>query len=178
VRHFALTAVGADRPGIVAGVTGPLVELGCNLEDTSMTILRGRFAMVLVVAGPDDLEDATIAGALAGPADQLGLGVWVHPVGEETSAPPEGETLTVSVHGADRPGIVHRVTSVLAASGANVLDLSTRVVGGEDRPAYVMVLEALLPPGADAGALGRQLSAAADELGVACTVHPSGADLL
>ena len=46
--HFAVTAVGADRPGIVAAVTGAFAEHGCNLEDSSMTILRGQFAMMLV----------------------------------------------------------------------------------------------------------------------------------
>ena len=45
---------GADRPGIVAAVTGVLVEHGGNLEDTSMTILGGHFAMMLVVAVPDE----------------------------------------------------------------------------------------------------------------------------
>src|SRR5207237_7212888 len=50
--HFAVTAVGVDRPGIVAGLTGVFVEHGCNLEDCSMTILRGHFAMTLVVDAP------------------------------------------------------------------------------------------------------------------------------
>ncbi|MBV8303503.1 MAG: amino acid-binding protein, partial [Acidimicrobiia bacterium] len=45
--HYAVSAVGADRPGIVAAVTRVFVEHGCNLEDTSMTILRGHFAMML-----------------------------------------------------------------------------------------------------------------------------------
>ena len=54
--HYAVSAVGADRPGIVAAVTGVFLENGCNLEDTSMTILRGHFAMMLVVAAPDGLE--------------------------------------------------------------------------------------------------------------------------
>src|SRR5438094_166616 len=53
VPHFAVSAVGADRPGIVAAVTGAFLEHGCNLEDTSMTILRGHFAMMLVVAAPE-----------------------------------------------------------------------------------------------------------------------------
>ena len=48
--HVAVTVVGNDRPGIVAGVTEVLFEQGCNLEDTSMTILRGHFTMMLVAA--------------------------------------------------------------------------------------------------------------------------------
>jgi glycine cleavage system transcriptional repressor len=130
-RHFALSAVGDDRPGIVAGVTGPLVRLGCNLEDTSMTVLRGRFAMVLIVAGPEALDAGTIEAALRPDAERLDLAVWVHDVAENVPAAAQGESWTVSVHGADRPGIVHEVARLLAGAGANIIDLSTRVLPGD-----------------------------------------------
>ncbi|MBV8983066.1 MAG: amino acid-binding protein, partial [Acidimicrobiia bacterium] len=71
--HYAVSAVGADRPGIVAAVTGVFLEHGCNLEDTSMTILRGHFAMMLVVAAPDGLAQETLEEALAGPAADFDL---------------------------------------------------------------------------------------------------------
>ena len=162
----------------MAGVTGRLVDLGCNLEDTSMTILRGRFAMVLVLAGPDDLEEAAIDAALAPVAAELDLAVWVHPIAEQVPEGVGGESWAVSVHGADRPGIVHRVTSVLADAGANVCDLSTRVIGPPEHPVYAMLLEVVLPAGVDADALARHLEELAAELGVACSMHPSDADIL
>ena len=37
-------------PGIVAAVSRVLFDLGCNVEDSSMTLLRGNFAMMLVLA--------------------------------------------------------------------------------------------------------------------------------
>jgi predicted amino acid-binding ACT domain protein len=49
--RFAVSVFGRDRPGIVAAVTRVLADAGCNLEDTSMTILRGHFAMMLVISG-------------------------------------------------------------------------------------------------------------------------------
>jgi glycine cleavage system transcriptional repressor len=51
--RFAVSVFGRDRPGIVAAVTRVLADAGCNLEDTSMTILRGHFAMMLVISGGD-----------------------------------------------------------------------------------------------------------------------------
>src|SRR5947209_8005026 len=69
--HFAVSAVGADRPGIVAAVTGVFVEHGCNLEDTSMTILRGHFAMMLIVAAPDDVSGEELESALAAPGVEV-----------------------------------------------------------------------------------------------------------
>ena len=47
-----LTVIGQDRPGIISQVTGCLFQTGCNLEDVSMTILEGQFAMILIVKMP------------------------------------------------------------------------------------------------------------------------------
>lgn len=176
--HFALSAVGADRPGIVAAVTGALVEHGCNLEDTSMSILRGQFAMMLIVAGSDGLDAATLEQALAGPATDLGLVVAVRAVAGDVPAAPEGEAWAVAVYGADRPGIVHRFTALLAGEGVNVVDLTTRVIGEPARPVYAMILEVSLPPGLDGVAVSARLAELATELGVECSTHPSEADIL
>ncbi len=176
--RFAVSAVGADRPGIVAAVTGVLLRHGCNLEDTSMSILRGHFAMMLVVAGPEGLEEATLDDALGGPARELDLVVAVRPIDDEVPARPPGETWNVAVYGADRPGIVHRVTSLLADAGANVVDLDTRVIGDPERPVYAMVLDVSVPPGTDGTAMAADLKALAGDLGVECSAHPSEADVL
>ena len=48
----AVTVLGPDRPGIIAETTGRLAELGLNIEDSTMTLLRGHFAMTLVCSGP------------------------------------------------------------------------------------------------------------------------------
>lgn len=176
--HYAVSAVGADRPGIVAAVTGVFLEQGCNLEDTSMTILRGHFAMMLVVAAPDGLGQAVLETALAGPAADFELVVAVRAIDDDVPVSPEGESWTVSVYGADRPGIVHRVASLLAGNAVNIVDLTTRVIGDAARPVYAMILEVTLPAGGDAAALETRLADLAADLGVECSLHPSEADIL
>jgi glycine cleavage system transcriptional repressor len=173
-----VSAVGADRPGIVAAVTGAFLEHGCNLEDTSMSILRGHFAMMLVVAAPEGVSQAELESALGGPAADLDLVVAVRAIDDDVPSSPEGESWTVSVYGADRPGIVHRVASLLAAEGVNIVDLTTRVIGDSGRPVYAMILEVTLPAGYEAGALQGKLRDLAGELGVECSLHPSEADIL
>lgn len=176
--HFAVSALGADRPGIVAAVTAVLVDERCNLEDTSMSILRGHFAMMLVVEGPDGVDAATLERALGGPAARFDLVVAVRAIDDTVPESPPGDPWTVSVYGADRPGIVHRVTSLLAEAGVNVVDLTTRVIGDPARPVYAMVLDVTFPPGLDAPELSRRLDALASELAVECSIHPSEADIL
>ena len=179
--HFAVTAVGADRPGIVAAVTGAFAAHGCNLEDSSMTILRGQFAMMLVVDAPAGVGPEQLEAALAGPAADLDLVVTVRPAAEPASpAEPEPDLVswTVSVYGADHPGIVHGLTSLLAERSVNIVDLSTRVIGTPVDPVYTMLLEVTLPPGGDPRRLEADLAAKAGELGVSCRLHPSEADIL
>ncbi|MGH9264604.1 MAG: glycine cleavage system protein R [Acidimicrobiales bacterium] len=176
--HFAVTAVGADRPGIVAAVTRAFVEQGGNLEDSSMTILRGQFAMMLVVAVPDGVGVDQLEAALAGPAAELDLVVTVRPAAEPSAELEDAASWTVSVYGADHPGIVHGVASLLASRSVNIVDLSTRVVGSAEQPLYTMILEVTLPPGGDPRELEQALEAKAGELGVTCRLHPSEADIL
>ena len=177
MHELAITAIGADRPGVVAAVTGVLADLDGNLEDTSMTILGGRFAMVLIVAVPDELDVDAVRQALAGPAEELGLDVAVHP-SDRTGDAVVGDPWSVSVYGADRPGIVHRFAEVLADHGVNITDLTTRVIGEANRPVYAMLLDVALPPDVSADALADALGSVASELGVECSMHAADADIL
>lgn len=176
--HYAVSAVGADRPGIVAAVTGVLVDAGCNLEDTSMAILRGHFAMMLVVEGPEATDAAGLEEALAVPAGQFDLVVAVREIDDAVPSSPAGDAWTVSVYGADKPGIVHRVAHALAEHDVNIVGLDTRVIGEPERPVYAMLLDVTLPPTIDAAAVGIRLNELGRDLGVECTLHPDDADIL
>ena len=177
--RFSLSAVGVDRPGIVAAVSGVLVDHGCNLEDSTMSILQGQFAILLVVSAPDAVDAPTLEAAFAPVAERFGLVLVVRPFEEVEAGEPAGhEPWTVSVHGGDRIGIVHAVTSALAEVGGNVVDLTTHLVGEADAPLYVMTVRATLPAGAAGDAAAARVEEAAAALGVHCTVHRDESDLL
>jgi glycine cleavage system transcriptional repressor len=44
--EFAVTAIGRDRPAIVAAISEALLELQGNIEDSRMSILRGLESLV------------------------------------------------------------------------------------------------------------------------------------
>ena len=77
--RVALTAVGTDQPGIVAALTGVLVDVGCNLEDSTMSILGGQFAVLLVLETPAGVDAPAIEGALSPVAERFDLVVTVRP---------------------------------------------------------------------------------------------------
>lgn len=174
--EFAVTAIGRDRPGIVAAISGVLLELGGNVEDSRMAILRGHFAVMLIVELPDDTTAGRLDDGLAEVRERLGLeAVSVSEVEriEERGGDP---THVLTVYGADRPGIVHGVASVLAERGVNVTDLATQVTGAAE-PVYVMILELALG-GLEGAELDSALRTAAQDLDVDVSLRPLEADEL
>jgi glycine cleavage system transcriptional repressor len=172
VTLLAVTVIGHDRPGIIAETTRALAELDGNLEDSTMTLLRGHFTMVLLVSAPGAVED--VERALEPLTDDGSLLVSVKEIPPEPEPAPLGATYLLSVHGADRPGIVSSVTSVVADADGNITDLSTRLSG----ELYVLLAEVELPPTADVAALTSRLQERARGLGVEVTLRELDTDEL
>ena len=156
--------VGHDRPGIVADITGALGSHGGNIEDSSMTLLRGHFAWTLIVDLHASLAevDATVEPLRA---PELLISVVELPV---EAIEPDAPTHWLNVHGSDRSGIVSAITREIAAVGGNITDLSTRLVGS----LYVVSADVTLPPNNDDRLLIRSLSTVAAELGVEVSLRP------
>ncbi|MCC5947750.1 MAG: ACT domain-containing protein [Nitriliruptoraceae bacterium] len=164
MHELAVTAVGADRPGIVAAVAEVLHERGGNLEDSAMTFLGGHFAIVLLVRTDDEPDDLRTALQTATAPMGLTISVSVATQGSEG----RDATHLLSVYGADRPGIVATITRVLADTGANVTDLETQVIGAADEPVYAMLIELVAGEGTD---LEPAVEAACQQLGVDHTLR-------
>jgi len=141
-KTVVLTGVGRDRVGIVAELTQVLFELGGNLLDSSMTLLRGEFALILMVelserTSLDDLE----AGLLQ-LENQLGMKIHVRELAQDELNEPVADrnSFIVSVYGADKPGIVAAVTRALAHNALNITDVQTKSTGHADK-IFLMILE-------------------------------------
>jgi glycine cleavage system transcriptional repressor len=138
VTTFALSAIGRDRPGIVAAVAGALAADGVNIEDSQMSILRGHFAMVLILKAPPGLDAERLGADLRTVASELELeAIALTPVADASPDAAAEPTHLVSVYGADHLGIVHAVAAGLAAASVNITGLTTRLAG----ELYVVLLE-------------------------------------
>ena len=124
-----------------------------------MTLLRGHFAMTLICAG--EASTSEIESALLPLVDES-LDVTVRELPVEADQPPLGLPYLVTVHGADRLGIVARLAGVIAAAGGNITDLSTRLAGD----LYVLIAEVDLPTAVDVEALRTEITRVAAELSV------------
>ncbi|MDP9820236.1 glycine cleavage system protein R [Nocardioides massiliensis] len=168
----AITVLGHDRPGIIAETTRALAGLGLNIEDSTMTLLRGHFAMMLLCDGEVARED--VVAALAGLEDDGTLTVEVREVPTEETAPAAGPSYVLTVHGGDRSGIVSSIVSEVAAVGGNITDLTTRLAG----ELYLLIAEVDLPAGVDADAVAESLRGVAGELGVEVSLRAVESDEL
>lgn len=150
MKKILLTVSGKDKPGIIAKVSGLLFARGCNLEDISMTLLEGQFAMMLTACLP---SPASMARVLKG-LELLRPAPWSM-VCNLTEL--KGKTLRgkkhargtlpymVTAFGKDRTGIVYEVSRTLASLRVNITDLDSRILGKGAKTTYAMLLEVDLP---------------------------------
>lgn len=159
--HLAVSALGRDRPGIVAAIAAALLDLEGNIEDSRMSILRGHFAVMLIVTTPDGRDRSEVAERLARVRDELGLEALA--VSEVDGLDPSHQqpSHVLTVYGADHPGIVSTISATLAEAGANITDLTTQLAG----EVYLLVVEVALGEGS-AEALTAELARVGGEAGV------------
>jgi glycine cleavage system transcriptional repressor len=173
--HYALSAIGRDRPGIVAAISKVLLGVQGNIEDSQMSILRGHFAVMLIVSVPDDVERDDLDRHLQRVRSELNLeAIAVNEVAELEAG--GGPTHTLSVYGADHPGIVHAVSEALAEHSANITDLQTKLTGSGETPVYVMLME--VEVSGDADELRAALERVAEQAGLDVSLRELGAEVL
>lgn len=166
--HFAVTIISKDRPGIVADTSEVLYRLGCNIEDSSCTMLGGDFALILIISHEAPFSKARLSEEFKALQERTGLVVNLRTLHDEELAPvkDEGELCLISVYGSDQPGIVYRVTKALAENRINITDLNTRLIGTKEAPVYVLMMEAILPVGMTVEATSEMLEPLRKELAV------------
>jgi glycine cleavage system transcriptional repressor len=175
-RWFAMSAIGRDRPGIVADLAELIYECDCNLEDSRMTILGSEFAVLLLLSGQGDDVERRLSSGCKRLEWEKRLTVFIRPI-DEAAAPVPGEplrgvALECVVTGVDKAGIVARVARTVADHGANITDLHSdlRPEPESGTAMYTMRLRLVVPPGRDVATLRQALERVAADLRVDLSV--------
>lgn len=172
-RWFALSAIGRDRPGIVADLAELIYECDCNLEDSSMTILGSEFAVLLLLSGEGDDVERRLSSGCKRLEWEKRLTVFFRPL-EGDAARGQRGTLTMDcvVSGVDKAGIVAKVARTLAEEGVNVTNLQTqsRPEPESGTPIFTMVIQMAVPASLDRRRLRERLDRVAGELRVDLTL--------
>lgn len=121
---FVLTIIGADRAGLVDALSEVVADHGGSWERSQLTELAGMFAGMVLVHVADGDADA-FREALVPLRDEGLLDVTLKAATRDDELPDDAVTMRFEVVGADRPGIVHEVSHLLAAHGVGIVDLRT-----------------------------------------------------
>lgn len=122
-KKLVITALGADRPGIVNELSDVLYSNNLNIEDSRMSILGGEFAILLLVSGTAEAIDAFV-GSSPSIEDSLKMKLTI----KVTEARAESQQLVpydVDVVAIDNPGIVHNLAGFFSSRQINIVDLET-----------------------------------------------------
>jgi glycine cleavage system transcriptional repressor len=150
MKKILITVSGKDQPGIIAKVSGLLFARGCNLEDVSMTLLEGQFAMMMTVCLPSPACELRVLQSL----DLLRSAPWsldCHvtelrgKISHGKKHPKGTLPHMITAFGKDRTGIVYEVSRALAGMQVNITDLDSRILGKGAKTTYAMLLEVDVP---------------------------------
>ncbi|HLW12819.1 MAG TPA: formyltransferase family protein [Casimicrobiaceae bacterium] len=160
---LVVTAIGADRPGIVSLLSERAQGFGANWAGSRMANLAGQFAGMVHFEVPAQNADP-LAQALRG-LEASGLRVVI--ARSETRPAPAGRRLVaLELTGIDRPGIVRDLSCDLAERGVSIDDLYTEIVSDGASAEHRFKVKALLavPDSLPNEALRRALAALATEM--------------
>lgn len=122
-QYLVISALGADRSGIVGELTGQVSEAGCNIIDSRMTVLGGEFAILMLIEGPWAAV-ARLEHQLPALEKRLQLTVISKRTGERVDHG-AGLPYLVNVVSLDHPGIVSELAGFFSARHINIEDLYT-----------------------------------------------------
>lgn len=120
---LVISILGEDHPGIVNQISKAVLEHGCNIEDSRMTVLGGEFAAMFLVEGRWNTL-AKVENALPELERQLNMTI----VSKRTGARSTDSNLlpyAVDVISMDHPGIVNNLAGFFAERNINIEDMAT-----------------------------------------------------
>ena len=148
--YFILSAMGKDRPGMVADVSEVIYECGGNIEDSSMSLLRNHFALLLLFSTEREEVNQKLSSALKRLEWEKKLTVFYSPITFEEAYPKSKEQtdrFKITTSGVDHAGIVFRICQLLADRRVNIVDMKTqRILSPESgTPLFEMDMDINVP---------------------------------
>ncbi len=170
--HLVITALGADRPGIVNDLSEVILDAGCNIEDSRMIVLGGVFAVMLMVSGNWNTV-AKLEGSLAALGNRLGMAISSERTQPRGAA---GNLLpyAVDVVAMDHPGIVHHLAHFFSGKGINIEELVTSSYSAAHTgtPMFSVHMEVGIPGDVHIAQLREAFLDFCDELNLDAVIEP------
>jgi glycine cleavage system transcriptional repressor len=159
--RYIILITARDRPGIVAKVSGVLLEQKGNIEAVSQTVHQGYFTMIILCQVPIKIDQEKVIQHIR---ERAGHDMHVYVTEykiEEQKTSTEERTFIVTAEGPDKPGILHTLSNHLASRQINIDDLYACVKDG----IFIVICQVSIPAGLDVTMLQLDLEAAGEQGG-------------
>jgi len=146
-KHLVITLTGPDRVGLVEYITKLILRYDGNVEASRAMRLGGEFAVLMMVAVPEQNFDNLSEGVRG--LHEEGFEITTRPTERGYSAKYAGwMPYQVKVQGADHEGIIHHVTRFLAERGINIETMDTGMTSApmSGIPLFTMSAVVVAPP--------------------------------
>jgi glycine cleavage system transcriptional repressor len=172
-KYFVFSALGKDRPGIVNQLSKAILDSGCNIEDSRMTVLGGEFALILMVSGHWGAI-TRLERQVPVLEKKLELTMLARHT-EPRTAVQDMVPYTVDVVAMDHPGIVHEIADFFATRDINIEEMNTWTypAAHTGAPMFSLSMTVSLPAGVHIGHLRDEFTGFCDNLNLDATIEPT-----
>ena len=172
-KFLVITALGKDQPGIVNQLSRTILEAGCNVEDSRMTVLGGEFALILLVSGLWNAV-AKLEGQLKAVEKKLEL-TLVAKATEARAIKDNAVPYVVDVVCMDHPGIVQKAADFFSLREINIEELSswTYAAAHTGTPMFSLNMTLSIPASVNIGRLREEFTRFCDEMNLDASLEPA-----
>ncbi len=170
--QLVLSALGEDKPGIIDELSRCVLECGCNIVDSRMTILGGDFAILLLVIGNWN-NIARLENQIRSLEERLALTITAR----RTASREIGKDLLpygVDVVALDQPGIVHNLARFFSQRKINIQEMvtSTYAAAHTGTPMFTVHLSVDIPANMQISVLRDEFMDFCDQLNLDAVIEP------
>jgi len=170
--YLVISAIGEDQPGIVNALSEKVLESGCNIVDSRMTVLGGEFAILMMASGSWNTI-AKLETTLPALEKQHKLTI----IAKQTELRDQSSNKVpymIEVVSMDHPGIVNNVAEFFSSRNINIEDLSTGsyAAAHTGTAMFTMHMVISIPADSHLGNLREQFTEFCDNLNLDAIMEP------
>lgn len=171
-KQLVLSALGEDKPGIIDELSRCVLNSGCSILDSRMTVLGGDFALLLQVGGNWN-NIARLENQLGGLEERLGLTITTRHSSDRKGRRdllPYG----VDVVALDQPGIVYNLARFFSQRQINIQEMVTACYAAphSGTPMFSVHLTVDIPADIQIAALREEFMDFCDQLNLDAIIEP------
>lgn len=123
--RYILSVMSEDSVGIVARLTSAVYKLNGNIDALYQGVIHGYFVITFLATFKGIVTVKEIRLALESGEKDSSLTVSIMPRKEHLSPAVKGSPFVLTISGSDSPGILSKITSLLAQHRINIEDFNT-----------------------------------------------------